>query len=138
MLDDLQASFYKKKWKIVDKSVCKMVETFFFFNGHLLKEIIKMLTTLIPKSNNSESTNHFGSISLCNVCYKIIAKILANRMKQLLNKIISSLQVAFASGKLINDNVMLAHEIMHSFKNKGKMGYMTVKIDMERDYDRLE
>ena len=44
----------------------------------------------------------------------------------------------FALGRLINDNIMLAYEIMHSFKNKkGKMGYMNVKLDMEKAYDRL-
>ena len=88
---------------------------------------------MIPKSDNLESTNDFRHISLCNVCYKIIAKILANRMKQLLNKIMSPLQEAFALGKLINDNAILTHEIMHSLKNKkGKMGYMEVKIDLEK------
>ena len=92
----------------------------FFYNGHMLKEINKTFITLIPKSDNPESTNHFIPISLCNVSYKIIAKILANRIKQLLNKIISPLQGAFAPGKLINDNIMIAHEIMHCFKKKKK------------------
>ena len=93
----------------------------------MLKEINKTFITLIPKSDNPESTNHFRPISLCNVSYKIIAKILANRIKQLLNKIISPLQGMSASNRLINDNIMIAHEIMHSFKKKkGKMGYMAV------------
>ena len=68
-----------------------------------------MLITLIPKFDNPKSTNHFSPISLCNVCYKVIAKILANRMKQLLNKMISPLQRMFSSSKFINDNLMLAH-----------------------------
>ena len=89
--DGLQASVYKKYWKIVGKSVCKMVKAF-FYNGHMLKEINKTFITLIPKSDDPESTNHFRPISLCNICYKIIAKILANRVKHLLHKIISPLQ----------------------------------------------
>ena len=110
----------------------------FFYNGHLLKEINKTFITLIPKSKNPKSTNHFRPISLCNVCYKFIAKILANRVKQLLNKIISPLQGVFAPGRLINDNIILAHEIMHSFKKKkGKLGYIAMKLDMEKVYDRL-
>ena len=59
-------------------------------------------------------------ISLCNICYKIIAKILANGVKPLLNKIVSPLQGAFALGRLISDNVLLAHAIMHLFKRKKK------------------
>ena len=107
----------------------------FFYNGHMLKEINKTFIALIPKSKNLETSNHFKTISLCNVCYKI----LANRVKHLINKVVSPLQKAFARGSLINDNIMLTHEIMHSFKRKiGKMGYMAVKLDMEKVYDRLE
>ena len=111
----------------------------FFFNGHMLRDTSKTFITLIPKSDNPGSTNHFRPISLCNICYKVIAKILANRVKHLLSKIISPFQGDFARGKLINDNNMLAHEIMHSFKKKKrKMAYMVVKLDMENAYDRLE
>ena len=64
---------------------------------------------------------------------------MANRVKPLLNQIISPLQGIFAPNRLINDNIMLSHEIMHSFKKKkGKMGYMVAKLDMEKGYDRLE
>ena len=105
-----------------------MVKTL-FYNGHMLKEINKTFITWIPKFDNIESTNHFRPINLCNVCYKIIAKILVNRMKHLLNKIIPHLQGVFAPVGLINDNIILGHELMHSFiKKKEKMSYMTVKL----------
>ena len=115
--DGLQASFYQKYWKIVRKFVCKMVRAF-FYNGHLLKEINRTVITLIPKLESPEASHHYRPISLCNVSYKIIAKILANRVKPLLNKIFSPLQGSFAPGRLINDNIMQAYEIMHSFKKK--------------------
>ena len=141
-LNKLQASFYQKYWKIVGKSVYKMVKAF-FFNEHLLKEINRTFITLIQKVDNQEASNHYRPISLCNVCYKIIAKILTNRVKSLLNKIVSPLQGAFAPGRLINDNILLAHELthelMHSFKKKkGKSRYMALKLDMEKIYDILE
>ena len=111
----------------------------FFHSEHLLKEINRTFITLIPKLESSEAPHHYRPISLCNVSYKIIAKILANRVKPLLNKIISPLQGAFAPRRLINDNIMLAYEILHSFKKKkGKASYMAVKLDMEKAYDRLE
>ena len=72
------------------KSLCKMVKAF-FYNGHMLKEINRTFFTLIPKSDNLESPNHYRPISLCNAYYKIITKILANRVKLLLNKIVSPL-----------------------------------------------
>ena len=136
--DGLQPSFYQKYRKMIGKYVCKMVRAF-FHNGHLLKEMNRTFITLIPKLESPKTSHHYRPISLCNVSYKIIAKILSNRVKPLINKIFSLLQGAFAPGRLINTNIMLAYEIMHPFKKKkGKMGYMAVKLDMEKAYDRLE
>ena len=59
----------------------------FFHNGHLLKEINTTFITLIPKLESPEASHHYRPICLCNVSYKIIAKILANRVKPLINKI---------------------------------------------------
>lgn len=64
-----------------------MVKTL-FYDGHMLKEINKTFIILIPKLDSLDSSN---PASLCNVCYKIITKILANRIKPLLNKIVSPL-----------------------------------------------
>ena len=52
------------------KSVCKIVKAFFFYNGHMLKEINKTFIMLISKLENLKSINHFKPISLCNICYK--------------------------------------------------------------------
>lgn len=105
----------------------------------MLKEINKTYLALIPKSDKLGSLNHYRPISLCNVCHKVIAKILINRVKHLLNKIISPLQGVFAPRRLINNNILLAHKIMHFFKKKKeKKRYMRIKLDMEKAYNRLE
>lgn len=61
----------------------------------MLKEIKKTFIILIPKLLNPDSVNHYRLISLCNISYKIIAKLLVNRLKIVLPKIISPLQGAF-------------------------------------------
>ena len=81
--------------------------------------------------------NQFRPISLCSTVYKIIAK--ASRLKTVLGKIIHPLQGAFILERLIQDNVLLAHEVFHSFKKKsGNQGWLAIKLDMEKAYDRLE
>jgi hypothetical protein len=86
----------------------------------------KLVTKIIP-------------ISLFNIVYKIITKFLANRLKTMLPKIISPLQSTFVPSRNIQDNIILAHELLHSFKSKkGKRGFMFLNMDMEKAFDKME
>ena len=79
-------------------------------------------------------------IFLCNVIYKIIAKVLANRMKHIMSRIISSTQSAFALGRSIIDNVMIACELLHYMnrKQRGNAGEVALKLDISKAYDRVD
>ena len=83
--------------------------------------------------------NQFRPIALCNVVYKIISKILAFRLKTMLPKFISPWQGAFVPRRLIEDNSIIAFEVINAMKkSKGKLGYIALKMDMEKAYDRME
>jgi hypothetical protein len=105
----------------------------------MLQELNHTFITLMPKKTGSHFIHHFRPISLCIISYKIISKILANRLKKVLPKIISPLQSTFVPSGNIQDNYILAHDLIHTFKNKkGKEGVMFFKMDMEKTFDQIE
>jgi hypothetical protein len=70
----------------------------------------------------------------------MISKILTNRLKWILPSIIAPYQSAFIPGRLITDNVLIAHETRHTMHTNmwGKVGFMGIKLDMSKAYDRVE
>lgn len=137
--DGFAACFYQKAWDTVRQKVCAAVLDFLNW-GVFTDAINETYIVLIPKIKNPSLTTDFRPISLCNVLYKLIAKVLANRMKKVLGEIISPNQSVFIPGRLITDNVIIAFEALHTMDTriKGKEGYMALKLDMSKAYDRVE
>lgn len=136
--DGMTASFYQQYWSFVGPAICDMVKSF-FSSGFLLKQLNHTFVALIPKTTNLKVVEHFCPISLCNVSYKVISKLLADRLKVLVPKLISTNQSAFVLGRVIQENSVSAMELLHSLNRKfGKSGLMVIKLDMAQAYDRLE
>jgi hypothetical protein len=137
--DGMSSFFFQKYWHIVGDSVSTAVLSV-LNSGKLLRKTNLTYISLIPKKKNPEKMSDYRPISLCNVLYKIISKVLANRLKTILPVIISDSQSAFVPGRMITDNVSVAFEVLHKVKakQKGRKGEMAVKLDMSKAYDRVE
>ncbi|CAM8982176.1 unnamed protein product [Rhodiola kirilowii] len=137
--DGFHALFYQKFWSILKETVIGKVLKV-FEEGKMEEGMNDTLIVLIPKNKKPKKIEEFRPISLCNVSAKIVTKILANRLKDILPYIISETQSAFIPGRLISDNILLAHEVMHYIRSRRnqKTGFFSVKTDMSKAYDRME
>ena len=137
--DGMSTIFFQKYWDIVGNDITCMVLN--VLNSSMsMVEINRTNIALVPKTRNPTKMIEFRPISLCNVIYKLISKVLANRLKAILPQIISENQSAFLSERLITDNVLVAFECTDFLDHKrdGKDGFMAVKLDMSKAYDRVE
>ena len=138
-LDGMPPLFYQTYWSDMGMDISQVVLSC-LNSGSILKSINHTFIALIPKVKNPKKVSEFRLISLCNVIYKIVSKVIANRLKPLLNNIISKTQSAFIVERLITDNILIAFESLHHMKTSctGKIGFMALKLDMTKAYDRVE
>lgn len=134
-----QATFYQKAWPTVGDSVAQSTIQVLEGGGELDHGMAEVLLLLIPKTNRPETIKQFRPLSLCNVTFQLVTKVLVNRLKELLKTVISPTQSSFVPGMQIIDNVVICQEMVHSLWHKrGRKGGMILKIDLDKAYDRLE
>ena len=87
---------------------------------------------------NPTSLKMYHPISLCNVAYKTITKVIANRLQTILPQLFGSHQTSFVPRRHITENIVIAQEVVNSMRRKsGNRGFMAIKVDLEKAYDRL-
>ncbi|XP_042974784.1 uncharacterized protein LOC122306423 [Carya illinoinensis] len=131
--------FFQKYWGVIGNSITTALLSA-LNSGMFPKGLNHTFITLIPKKVSPSKVADFRPISLCNVLYKILSKVIANRLKRILPDVISDSQSAFVPGRQISDNVLIAYELLHFLrtKRKGRKGFMSLKLDMSKAYDRVE
>ncbi|GKB48885.1 hypothetical protein Tco_0899638, partial [Tanacetum coccineum] len=135
--DGFRAAFFKEAWDIVGNDVILVVREF-FVNGRLLKELNHTIISLIPKVSTPARVNDFRPISCCNVLFKCISKVIANRIKSCLKDLISPNQSAFVPGRSIADNILLTQEIMHNYHLNHGAPRCAFKVDIQKAYDTVD
>ena len=137
--DGLTGVFYQRFWHIVGPGLTAEIQE--FFRSSIMPEGWNHTQiSLLPKIVNPSRMKDMRPISLCSVQYKIISKILCNRLKIILPEIIAETQGAFVSGRIISDNIIIAHEMIHGLRTSTKVaeGWMAIKTDLSKAYDRVE
>jgi hypothetical protein len=104
--------------------------------GKFLPSLNATFLTLIPKEERVTNPKNFRPISLCNVIYKNISKVIALRLKPILPFIISKEQSRYFEGRKIMDSIIVVHEIIHSLKSTRTPG-MLLKLDLSKAFDKL-
>jgi Reverse transcriptase (RNA-dependent DNA polymerase) len=101
-----------------------------------LKRINLASIYLIPKKIDANTITQYRPISLINYSVKIITKALTERLTPLMDNLISHTQTAYIKGRYILDNIVCAHETLHSIK-KNNIKYFLFKIDFEKAFDKV-
>lgn len=136
--DGLNPFFYQKYWSLVRTDVCRVVQAF-LRSEDMLWQVNSTHVMFIPKVSEPHDMTQLWPISLCNIIYRIGAKVVANRLKLVLKYVISDCQSAFVLGCLILNNTIIAFELAHALNRRRRMkkGFMALKLDMSKAYDLL-
>ena len=105
-------------------------------NGHITGGLNSTFIALIPKVDQPVSFADFRPISLCNLCYKLISKVAALRLKPFLDSCISPQQFGFLKNRQITEPVAITQEVLHSVKTKKRCA-LILKLDLSKAFDRV-
>lgn len=136
--DGFQPIFFKMFWQDIGDDIWEYVKKT-FSQGHFDPSVTETLVILIPKGDTQTTFKDFRPISLCNVIYKLITKVLVERLRPILSWIVSPLQSGFIPGRSTVDNAIILQEVLyHMKKSKRKKGDLILKLDLEKVYDRVD
>ncbi|GJS82595.1 RNA-directed DNA polymerase, eukaryota, reverse transcriptase zinc-binding domain protein [Tanacetum coccineum] len=110
----------------------------FFANGKLLKEVNVTIISLFLMLATPSKVSDYRPIACCNVVYKIISKVICNRIEGALNDIVDGNQSAFIPFRKISDNILLSQELMRNYHRNRGPAKCAFKIDIEKAYDSVE
>nr|CAN74005.1 hypothetical protein VITISV_006236 [Vitis vinifera] len=133
--DGFPLAFWQFCWNFVKDEIMGFFKDF-FERGKFVRSLNTTFLVLIPKIGRAEDLSDFRPISLVGGLYKLLAKVLTNRLKKVVGKVVSSTQKAFVEGRQILDAVLIANEAIDSLLKRKESGVLC-KLDLEKAYDHI-
>lgn len=129
--DGYTTVFFKSNWDIVKVDFIAVVQEF-FNSGKLLKQYNHATIGRIPNSKHDPTHNDFRPISRCNVVHKTITKLMANRLVVIIPKLIDLAQGAFIEERLMNENIILAQQLIRRYGRKTSTPRCMMMVDIKK------
>lgn len=134
--DGFSTGFFRDNWDIVHGDVKGAIINF-FNSSKLLGQINATSITLVPKVQCPKNVGDFRPISSCNTTYKLISKMLAQRLSEVLPNIITPSQTSFVKGKSIMTNILLSQHLVRNYHRMIEKPQCLMKIDLTKAYDSV-
>ncbi|RVW32661.1 Transposon TX1 uncharacterized 149 kDa protein [Vitis vinifera] len=133
--DGFPIAFWQFCWDFVKDEIMGFFKDF-FERGKFVRSLNSTFLVLVPKKGGADDLRDYRPISLVGGLYKILAKVLANRLKKVVSKVVSPTQNAFVEGRQILDVALIANEAIDSLL-KGDEAGVLCKLDLEKAYDHI-
>lgn len=134
--DGFPVEFFWEAWSVVGKDTIAAVQEF-FSSKRMLRKFNATTIALLPKVTGADRMSQFRPISLCSTVYKIIARILKNRLRRIIPEAVQLNQAGFVQGRLLCENVLLASELVAAFDRPGDTTRGCLKVDLSKAYDNV-
>lgn len=135
--DGYPMEFYKTAWSVVGRDFTTAVQSFFLFS-FMPRSTNATLLSLVPKTLTAEKMSDFRPIACCNVVYKVISRIMAKRLKNILPQAIELNKCAFVQGRWLLENVLLATEVVKDYHKPTISSRSAIKFDISKAFDTVK
>lgn len=136
-LDGYTSEFFRGSWDTIKETLFQVFKDF-HYSSFVPLSWKKTHLIFIPKKINYFRIEDYRLVALCNVIYKILTKIIANRVKPYFNNLINHSRFTFVLGHNIYNNTLIANELAHSMTNiKSNKPFTSLKLNLSKAFDSI-
>ena len=135
--DGFTKEFFIAAWPVIGRDFIVAIQSFFIF-GFMPTGVNATILSLIPKTTTAQTMKDYRPIACCNLLYKVISKVLANRLKIIFPAAVEANQCAFITECLLLENVLLASELVTGYHKTTNKEKCAIKFDISKAFDTVK